>query len=245
MHQSEYGRLYQAEENHWWFRALRLFLFSVLSKHQKTGLRVLDIGCGTGALLSRLSAEGYEAFGLDLSRHALDYALERENQGLIQASANELPFKSVFDLVVSVDVLELDNVDPRRMVARSIAALRPGGLGLFVMAAHQWLLSEHDRAVHSVRRYSLSQLRGLFSSHEVTVVRSTYLFFFLFPLIALRKLLNSQKKLGTAEPVSDVATPPKVINQLLFGLCWLEEKFLGRVDLPTGSSALVLVRKND
>jgi SAM-dependent methyltransferase len=242
MQASEYQQLYQTEGDHWWFRAMRLFVFRILANHNLSASRALDIGCGTGALLGGLSTKGYDAFGLDLSRNALDFARERENHDLVQASANDLPFKSAFDLVISVDVLEVDNIEPERMIARSVAALKPGGLGLFVMAAHQWLLSEHDRAVYSVRRYNLGQLRGLFDRKDVTILRSTYLFFLLFPLVAIRKLVNRPKK-GN-EPVSDVTIPANAINQVLFWLCWCEDKLLGWTNFPIGSSALVLVRKN-
>lgn len=247
MQSVEYKRLYQAEGRLWWFRAMHLFLLKLLPKehHQKPNLFALDIGCGTGALLGQLLAAGFETLGLDYSPIALEYAGRRPNHGLLRASANDLPFDSTFDLVVSVDLLEVESVDPERLVANALRCLKPGGYGLFVMAAHQWLLSEHDQAVNSVRRYSLSQMKALFDKPDVKVLRATYLFFFLFPLIALRKLLNPARNgKKDRQASSDVSVPPAWINTLLYIFCWMEAQLISILNMPIGSSALVLVRKS-
>jgi hypothetical protein len=144
--------------------------------------------------------------------------------------------------VTCVDLLEVVSVQPQQLVAEALRVLKPGGQGVFVMAAHQWLLSEHDRAVGSVRRYNLSQMRGLFASNAVEIQRATYLFFFLFPLVAMRKLFNRPKD-AQQSSVSDVSLPPTLINGPLFTICWLESLFMRLFNFPIGSSALVMVKK--
>jgi SAM-dependent methyltransferase len=242
MQASEYERLDRAEEKLWWFRALRLFLRRLLPAAQR-GQRALDIGCGTGGLLPQLTATNYETNGIDLSDIALGFAKQRATGGLAQASANQLPFRSAaFDLVTCVDVLEIAAAQPSQLVAEALRVLKPGGRGLFVMPAYQWLLSEHDRAINSVRRYNLKQMRALFSAPGVEIWRSTYLFFFSFPLIAIHKLLNRPKD-SLVVPVSDVSVPPDIINIPLFVVGWLEAQLLRFFNLPIGSSALVIVTK--
>jgi SAM-dependent methyltransferase len=162
---------------------------------------------------------------------------------LAQASANALPFTTgAFDLVTCIDVLEVATVDPAALVNNALRVLRPGGHALFVMAAHQWLLSEHDRAVNSVRRFNLGQMRSLFSAQAVTIRRAGYLFFLLFPVVALRKLLNRPQQ--GRQSSSDVSVPPMFINQPLYWLCWLEAQWLRVFNLPIGSSVMILVQKN-
>ncbi len=242
MQAKEYERLDRAEEKLWWFRALRLFLRRLLPAARR-GQHALDIGCGTGGLLQQLGAANYETSGIDFSNVALGFAQRRAAGGLAQASANQLPFRdAAFDLVTCIDLLEVVSVEPERLVAEALRVLKPGGCGLFVMAAHQWLLSEHDRAVSSVRRYNLSQMRELFASSAVEVQRATYLFFFLFPLITVRKLFNRPKD-GRQPSVSDVSVPPAIVNGPLFAVCWLESQFLRLSNFPIGSSALVMVKK--
>lgn len=242
MQKKEYDRLYHAEERLWWFRALHLFLLRLLPRSQP-GLRALDLGCGTGGFLTKLTAAGYRSVGMDISATALQHAASRGHATLVQASANAIPFAPAFDLVVCVDVLEVATVDPAKLVSNALRVLKPGGYGLFVMAAHQWLLSEHDRAVNSVRRYNLSQLKSLFTSPSAKILRASYLFLFVFPLLALRKLLNP-KRAGAGEASSDISVPSPLINEPLFALCWLEAQLLRLVNLPMGSSVVVLVRKD-
>ncbi|MCL5428213.1 MAG: class I SAM-dependent methyltransferase [Chloroflexi bacterium] len=242
----EYERLYAAEEKLWWFRAMHTFITRILPEQSKRhNLLALDIGCGTGLLVDKLTSQGYRAMGLDSSPIALSYAARRDSKGLVRANANCLPFASAFDVVVTVDVLEVEHVNPQGLVNGALRALKPGGLGLFVMAAHQRLLSEHDRAVGSVRRYNLAQLKNLLARPGITILRATYLFFFLFPILAARKLLNPTRGGAQDSPTrSDVNLLPAVINEPLFWLCLLEARLLSVFNLPMGSSALVLLRKD-
>jgi SAM-dependent methyltransferase len=242
----EYQRLFVAEEHLWWFRALHLFLSKLIPSDTRTkNLKALDIGCGSGKWIGRLSENGFNAVGLDFSQTALSYSRQRPNAGLVRGDANRLPFIRSFELVVSLDVLELGNIDPAAFAENALRVLKPGGVGVFVMAAHQWLLSEHDRAVNSVRRYNLSQMRNLFQRPDIQILRASYLFFFLFPLIALRKLTNPQRRPDDhRQPESDINLIPAIINEPLYWLCWLEAQLLSRFNLPIGSSVCVMVRKN-
>jgi SAM-dependent methyltransferase len=241
MQASEYRKLYDLELDLWWFRALRKFIFGLLPA-PLTDLRVLDIGCGTGGLLASFQLAGSRPIGLDYSQEGVSLAKER-NSIVVRGSANELPFAMSFDRITCVDVLEVSTVKPAKLVRSAVSVLKPGSYGLFIMAAHGWLMSDHDRAVDSVRRFNLGQLKQLFAGEDVRIVRSTYLFMATFPLLVVRKLLNRNR---SAEiPESDVRAPSALINQILYGLCSLEATLLPYISLPVGSSVAVLVRKND
>lgn len=67
--------------------------------------RVLEIGCGEGALLAAVAAT--EKFGIDPSVNALRRAKERSDAKCSVARSEQLPFPSEsFDLVVTVGVME-------------------------------------------------------------------------------------------------------------------------------------------
>ncbi len=75
-----------------------------------SGRAVLDCGCGTGTLLTRLSGQSGFFVGVDYSRAMLKLAWARvelaDNVDLICADADNLPFKSAsFDRVVSFTML--------------------------------------------------------------------------------------------------------------------------------------------
>ncbi len=245
MSRREYEQMRATEDQLWWFRALHAYLLRFLPEAAQPGKTALDVGCGTGGFMQQLAGRGYATTGVDVSLLAATLSHERGLSQVAVGSANELPLASEsFDLVVSVDVLEVGPVSPQKLAAEAWRVLKPGGSGLFVMAAHQWLLSEHDRAVGSVRRYNLKQMDALFSGAGFEIVRATYLFAALFPPMAAWKLLNPPRKdEPLEEAVSDVRLPHPLVNDVLAAISALEIPLHPRLRLPFGTSALVLVEK--
>ena len=68
--------------------------------------RVLDIGCGVGILVEQFNKLGYQAFGIDINKEAINYSIVPENCSLVPTAA-KLPYPdNYFNLVVSREVLE-------------------------------------------------------------------------------------------------------------------------------------------
>jgi SAM-dependent methyltransferase len=101
--------------------------------HPRSGERILDAGCGTGANLRALMRAGSRTVGLDFSRGMLRVARRRLGPvALAQADLNaELPVRpSAFDAVLCSLVGEhLQN--PRRFFCQALAALTTGGRLVF------------------------------------------------------------------------------------------------------------------
>jgi SAM-dependent methyltransferase len=110
-----------------WTRAAGELLVSLLG--QGPG-RCLDLGCGTGAFVPVLVAQGWTVVGVDLSADQLRVARERVGEmaeALVQADAAALPFEDgSFDAVVAV--LVHTDVDAYDAALREAArVLRRGG----------------------------------------------------------------------------------------------------------------------
>lgn len=96
--------------------------------------RILDVGCGDGALTQRIADAGAEVTGVDISEPLLEAARQR---GLdVQfADVTALPFDGVFDAVFSNAVLHW--VKDAEQAARSIhKALKPGGRFIAEFGGH-------------------------------------------------------------------------------------------------------------
>jgi 2-polyprenyl-6-hydroxyphenyl methylase/3-demethylubiquinone-9 3-methyltransferase len=91
------------------------------------GLRVLDLGCRTGALTQHY-APGNEVVGVDVDRDALALAQERLGIETHWADVEDgLPFDDrSFDVVVAGELLE-HLADPARVAVEAKRVLRPGG----------------------------------------------------------------------------------------------------------------------
>ena len=91
----------------------------------QTGERVLDVGCGDGALTARIAAAGAEVVGYDASESLVAAARAR---GLVVhlGDAARLPFDGEFDAVFSNAALHW-MLDPGAVARGMFASLRPGG----------------------------------------------------------------------------------------------------------------------
>lgn len=90
---------------------------------------VLDVGCGTGAVLTRLrAATRGRVAGVDPSARMIEEARAAvpPRVELSRCAAEDLPFAAEFDLVLSNSALQWFP-DPAAALARFRRALRPGG----------------------------------------------------------------------------------------------------------------------
>jgi SAM-dependent methyltransferase len=247
MEAREYQTLFACEDTYWWHRGLRGILLECLERAGAgPSWRILDAGCGTGQILLELRERvSPRSVGFDASKEASAFWPKRSIGAACLASINTIPFRpSTFDAVISVDVLCCKAVQVDQAVTEMVRVLRPGGWVIAVVPAYQWLLSEHDRAVHSVRRFTRSRLLGLPGFRSVQVVRISYLFpSLLIPLALFRLLRWAVRGRRDSRPRSDLRPLPSWLNSALLFLVNLERRAFRRVDFPLGSSLILMARK--
>ena len=91
----------------------------------RPGERILDLGCGDGALTEKLAASGAEVLGIDFSAEQIAAARARGLDAEV-GSGEELAFDGVFDAVFSNAALHW-MLRPDAVLAGVWRALKPGG----------------------------------------------------------------------------------------------------------------------
>ena len=126
------------------------------------GLKILDVGCGSGGHLRRLvdfGAEPDKCYGIDLFRKSLDSARNlNPNVIFVEGNAAQLPFPpNEFDLVFQFTVLTsvLDRQIQRTIVAEIRRVVRPRGYFIW----HDFAYSNPKNPnVRGIRRSEIEEL---------------------------------------------------------------------------------------
>lgn len=226
----------------WWFGGMHGTLLAAFARLRvPPGEPLLDAGCGTGGFLKRLAAAfpGRVAMGLDADEDACAVARRKSGCAVAAGSVNRLPFADgAFAAIFSADVLCHGGVEEARTLQEFRRCLAAGGALVLNLPAYPWLLSEHDRAVENVRRYTSGAVARMLAEAGFAAIRTGYWNTILFPLmVARRKLL--------CRSGSDVELAPAPVERF-FGAVMRLEAFLARAGLrlPFGGSVLAVAVKH-
>jgi SAM-dependent methyltransferase len=176
-------------------------------------------------------------FGIDFHPLAVHYAHSRAP--VAQASIDQLPFdSSSFHIITSFDVIYHRGVADDAQTFRELyRVLVHGGKLVVRMPALERLRGQHDKVVHTARRYSAHQLRTQLEHAGFKIDRLTYANMLLLPAIYLRR------KLSNNQHASDVELPIPIINHLLELILLCERAIIRFTPLPVGVSLLAVASK--
>lgn len=113
-----------------WTRPLRDYFFQQVASRGLQIRRVLEVGCGTGALLEELAGRGIpEVSGLDISAEHLSFSRRLlPDVGLVQADAAAAPLPDAYFDLVCCHFLLLWVPNPVQVLREMLRLVRPGGV---------------------------------------------------------------------------------------------------------------------
>lgn len=226
-----------------WFRARNRLVVSTLRRHFPEAKSLLEVGSGTGFVLSAI----HEAFpetrltGTELFEEGLEIARRRlPGVELLRLDAERLPYEAEFDVVGAFDVLEHLREDEAAL-AGMCRALRPEGGLLLLVPQHPRLWSEADEVAHHVRRYTRSSLVAKVEAAGFEVLETTSFVSSLLPAMIVSRAVRRMRR-RPYDPVSELHPGPLngVFERILDGERRLIERGLS---LPAGGSLLVVARR--
>jgi SAM-dependent methyltransferase len=229
---------FELEDTHWWFRSKRTLVLSLLGRYGVLGGPGLDVGCGAGATLAVLAAQGAWV-GIDADPAALRLSRRRGLARLAGSRAEALPFREgTFAACLCLDLLYHRNVVSETGALREChRVLRSGGVLLVTDSAFRWLRSAHDEAVHGARRYTRRELVERVRAAGFTPLLASYAYCLVFPAVAAVRFARRGGGGSDAFPL------PGPLNTALLGVQAVERALLRLGPLPFGSSVVLVARK--
>jgi SAM-dependent methyltransferase len=185
-----------ASTSFWITSRNRIFHHLIMQALRRTGGHsLLEIGCGNGDLLRRLSEEpDVQLTGSEIYLKGLKYSQAKlPLVDFIQFDASEGVTGERFDVIAAFDVLEHIE-DDRATMANIFEMLSENGRLVLSVPQYMFLWSNLDEIVFHKRRYSRREMIQKLTNSGFVIERTTSFVFVLFPLMFVSRLLDRKIK---------------------------------------------------
>lgn len=239
-----FEQLAALEADNFWFRARNQLIIQMLARHFPKMTRYLEIGCGTGYVLSGVATafRDLDMTGSEIFSAGLEFASRRvPGAELLQMDARHLPYENHFEVIGAYDVLE-HIVEDAEVLAEMHRALQPGGGIVLTVPQHPWLWSWQDEYACHVRRYTATELRRKVAAAGFTLVYQTSFVALLLPIM----WLSRQQKHPSSEPGDPLSELRigGVANRLLSVVMTFERGLIrSGIRFPVGGSLLLVATR--
>jgi len=242
---SYFSELAQLEPANFWFMSRNRLILWALRQYRPHFKSLLEIGCGTGYVLSAIAESFPNATlaGSDLFVAGLGFAATRlPAVRFIQMDARKSPFAEEFDVIGAFDVLEHIKED-ELVLTQMRDALRPGGFIFLTVPQHAWLWSAVDEYTLHVRRYSSADIHRKIETTGFRIVRSTSFVTTLLPIMMVSRFSQRDAQAKNFDASAELKISPW-LNSLFFKILGTELTLIRKgFNLPWGGSRFVVAEK--
>lgn len=241
---SLFQQLFDLEKEHYWFCARNSLIIWALKKYFPEINNLLEIGCGTGFVLSAIekALPNLTLYGGEIFVEGLSFAGKRLNRAqLFNMDACQIPFAGEFDVIGAFDVLEHIEKDTLALLEMHTALKANGGL-ILTVPQHDFLWSQFDEKSCHIRRYCIGELKNKVEKAGFKVLRVTSFTTFLLPLLFLKRFFNCRYNHGYS--AIDELKVNSSANKLLKKVYSLEYRIISSgFSFPVGGSLLLVAKK--
>lgn len=235
--------LARVEDRSPWFRSRNALIVWALRSYFPAARDLLEVGCGTGYVLSglRRAFPALRLTGLEPGPEGLAIAGERlPDVPLVIGDARHLDYDTAFDVVSAFDVLEHID-DDAAVLASLFRAVRAGGGLLVTVPQHRQLWSAADDHAGHLRRYGRRALIQTVERAGFQVLRTTSFVSLSLPALAAVRVLGR----GRADYDLESEFRPRPIADALLTVSLACERWLiaRGMSFPAGGSLLLVARR--
>lgn len=240
-----FKELAELEAGNFWFRGRNKLIIWALRKYAPQLTSFLEIGCGTGFVISAVARQFPEAVlsGSEYLEEGLVFARQRlPNADFVKMDARNIPHESIFDVIGAFDVLE--HIEEDEAVLTQIGkALKPGGMVFITVPQHRWLWSLVDEHACHVRRYSVNDLHQKVFRAGFKIIRSTSFVSTLLPAMYFSRLFQRNINEMKMAEVAGLRVNP-ILNKVFEWFLLLELALIRvGISFPIGGSRLLVAQK--
>jgi SAM-dependent methyltransferase len=245
LEQAVHAKLAEVEDRHWWWRARREIIAAAVARYAPTpppgGLRLAEVGCGSGGNLGMLSRFG-TVLGAEPEASAVEYLHSKRGDAFkVLCHRIPEPLPDRYHVLGMFDVLE-HIADDAGTMSWAAEHLAPGGVLILTVPAFQFLWTEQDEAAHHLRRYTTDDLVRLVPP-SLALEHVSYFNSLLFPpILAVRTAMRLVRR-RDHPPRDHLGIPPEPINWLFYRILRLERHFVPRRRWRFGVSILLVARR--
>lgn len=137
----------------------------------------LDVGCGTGGLVEALRMVGIDAWGLEISKAALELADHKIKKYLTEGDIIKIPYpKDSFDLVLTFDVMEhLERKKIRKAIEEMVRVSKKFVFHKIYTRENTWISLLHRRDFSHIAFFTRRQWSRIFNSYKTfTTLRGSF-----------------------------------------------------------------------
>ena len=237
-----YNSIALLEDEYWWHQIRYKLVLSALKLYGKSKQNPLigDLGCGLGGLIRKLRSNYYHnVVGYEYDSEIVNSLIQDGICAYQQDLEGEMMLtEGPFDIITALDVMEHIQ-DDNLFLTKINNNLKPDGLAIITVPAFSFLVSKWDYKLGHLRRYNRKQIINLAKECGFEVVKATYFFAFVFPMVLMRKWSDTFRSVSGCE----FPSVPHWVNKLLLLFGYVERCWLEFLPLPFGTSLLLIVKK--
>jgi len=240
------------EQTSWWFKGRRKIAEATIRRLGFTTdqtirmndelAEILEVGCGSGAMLPTLAKYG-AVTGIEIDSDLARLARDTHASAFVdvdEGDVRNLPVRHAnrFDLVVAMDVIEHVSED-MQAVSELGNVTAPGGYLILTVPAMPSLWSRHDEELGHFRRYRAEDLRFILETAGGFVdIQISHFVSLSFPLAWTWR--QAERVIGARG--NGFEPQPAILNTALYGSLRLEGALMSRLQFPIGTSLIATAR---
>ena len=238
-------KLADLEATNFWFCCRNRLIVWALKHYFPDAKNFLEVGCGTGFVLSELERVFHRLllYGGDIHIMGLKFATRRLKKAkLFQMDAHKIPFEDEFDIIGAFDILEHIQND-ELVLSQMHQAVHHGGGIILTVPQHTFLWSQTDEHACHVRRYNAPELKAKVQQAGFKVTRMSSFVSLLLPLMLVTRLTHKGKSHGEYNVMHELKLGG-LANTILEKVLDLERGLIHLgIPLPFGGSLLLIAHK--